>query len=234
MSEFLVIDLTEPLREDSEVYPGDPKPRKRVFTTLEKDGFLHHIYEIGDHHFHPHGDAPKHYSGDERGFEIFGLDYAFHRACLIDLSSIGKASAGITFITEITEQHLLPFANIITKRGALLIRTGYDKWLEAGKPHQPHLIPYLTKQAAAFLAGFKSLRVVGIDSITFDPAGSGKPVKDAHNLLREKFIVESLVHLHEIPRDHAHDFTLQTSAVRIVGATGGPVVAYAYISMPAP
>ena len=41
---FLVVDLTEPLREDAEVYPGDPKPEKTTFCTFESHGCQHHVY----------------------------------------------------------------------------------------------------------------------------------------------------------------------------------------------
>jgi kynurenine formamidase len=49
--------------------------------------------------------------------------------------------------------------------------------------------------------------------------------------LKNTMILEALVHLHEIPVEHSMSFDLQTSPVRIVGATGGPVVAYAYIGI---
>jgi kynurenine formamidase len=42
-------------------------------------------------------------------------------------------------------------------------------------------------------------------------------------------IVESMVNLHSIPKDKSSSFDLQTSPVRIVGATGGPITAYAFI-----
>ncbi len=100
------------------------------------------------------------------------------------------------------------------------------KWLESNLPHEPELLPFLTPEAAGYLASFKNLKVVGTDSLTVDPPGSHL----AHQFLKEKLIVESLVHLHCIPTDQRSAFDLQTSPVRIIGATGGPVIAYAYIS----
>lgn len=128
-AEYLVIDLTQPLKLDVEVYPGDPKPQKQVFSDIKKTGYQHHVYKIGDHNFQSHGDAPNHQNLalKGKGFEFFGLDYCFNRACLIDLSDL----------IEIKKHHLEPFAKLFSKVGAVLIRTGYDKWIEKNKPHDP-------------------------------------------------------------------------------------------------
>jgi kynurenine formamidase len=99
--------------------------------------------------------------------------------------------------------------------------------LENNFPHKPELLPYLTGEAAEFLASFKNLKVVGTDSLTVDPDGSHK----AHQFLKEKLIVESMVHLHKIPEKNRSRFDLQTSPVKIIGATGGPVIATAFVEI---
>lgn len=231
---YLVIDLTEPLSEKTKVYPGDPKPKKEVFSDINKTGFQHHVYSIGDHNFHPHGDAPNHQNKElqHKGFETFGLDYCFNTACLIDLSSSKEAMKidSIKYLVEVKKHHLAPFAKTIAKKSAVVIRTGYDKWVEANKSHNPKNIPYLSKDAADFIAGFKNIKVIGTDSLTVD-ACREKPIHYAHKLFKEKLIVESMVHLYEIPPNARSNFHLQTSPVRIVGATGGAIVAYAFIGL---
>ncbi len=228
---YMVIDLTEPLDLAVEVYPGDPKPQKEVFSDIEKSGYQHHIYKLGDHNFHPHGDAPSHQNPDlkELGFECFDISYCFNRACLIDLSSAEGAvtTEGIRFITRIERKHIEPFADRLESVGAVVIRAGYDRWLESNRPHSPEFIPYLTEDASRFISSFEGVKVVGIDSITIDPPGGHA----SHRALREKMIVESLVHLYEIPTNDRPAFDLQTTPVRIVGATGGPVVAYAFVEL---
>jgi kynurenine formamidase len=57
--EFLVVDLTEPLRSDIEVYPGEPKPTKEVISDIREHGFQYNVFRLGEHNFHPHGDAPR-------------------------------------------------------------------------------------------------------------------------------------------------------------------------------
>lgn len=230
-SEFLVIDLTNPLSLNQEVYPGDPKPKRTVFSDIEETGWHHYIHELGDHHFQPHGDAPNHQNPDmmDQGFEKFDLTYSFNQAFLIDFSLSAKAQEinGIPILVETTKADLLPFEDLFLEREAVVLRTGYDKWLEKNFPHDPQLLPYLTPDAAEYLASFKNLKIVGTDSLTVDPDGS----HIAHQWLKDKFIVESMVHLHHIPEENRNQFDLQTSPLRVIGATGGPVIAYAFIEM---
>ena len=228
---FLAIDLTHPLTLNQEVYPGDPRPKRTIFTDMEETGWHHYIHELGDHHFQPHGDAPNHQNPElmDKGFESFDLDFCFNQAFMIDLSGSGQAEEinGIRFLLEITPEHLVPFEKLFREKGAVVIRTGYDLWLEKNLPHDPDKLPYLTPDAAEYITSFKNIKVVGTDSMTVDPDGSHA----AHRLLKEKLIVECMVHLHEIPGDKISAFDLQTSPVRIVGATGGPVTAYAFIEI---
>ena len=230
-SSFLAIDLTQPLTLDKEVYPGDPKPERHVFTDIHKTGWHHYVHQLGDHLFAPHGDAPNHQniSDIDKGFEIYDIDYCFNSACMIDLSDSenSKEVDQIKFITEITKKDLVPFTSLLLNKGAVIIRTGYDLWTEKNYPHNPDLLPYLTGEASEFLASFKNIKVVGTDSLTVDPDGSHV----SHQLLKEKLIVESLVHLYHIPLENRNEFDLQTSPIRITGATGGPITAYAYIEI---
>jgi kynurenine formamidase len=228
---FNVINLTKPLTLDQEVYPGDPKPVRKIFTDIDDTGWHHYIHELADHHFQPHADAPNHQNPElkDRGIEAFDMDFFFNQAFLIDLST-DKNSVninGINFIIEVSKKHFEPYKKYLEQKSAVLIRTGYDKWLEKNLPHKPELLPYLTKDAAEFIASFKNIKVVGTDSITVDPPES----HTAHKLLKDKLIVESLVNLHNIPKENAMEFDLETSPVKIVGATGAPVIAYAFIEV---
>jgi len=230
---FLVIDLTKPISENVEVYPGDPKPKKRVFSNIHETGFEHYIQEIGDHNFIPHCDAPKHQISylQDRGVEVFNNSkYWFNKACLIDLSNSLEAREieGIKYLVKITKEHLLPFKEVINKKNAILIRSGYDEWIELNKKHFPGNIPHLTKEAAEFIASFDNLNVFGIDSITIDSPQSHL----AHEILTSnKLVVESLVHLNKIPIKSRFDFTLQTKPLIIDKATGAPITAFAYIAI---
>lgn len=228
---YLIIDLTKPLTLDTEVYPGDPKPKRKIFSDMDKTGWHHYIHELGDHNFQPHGDAPNHQNIDlkDKGFEIFNIEYCFNSACLIDLSDLDEAKEfdNIKYLIEVKKKHLEKFSKEFSQVGAVIIRTGYDKWLEKNKPHIPENLPYLSKDAAEFISSFKNIKVIGIDSLTVDTIGK----HEVHKIFKNILIIESLVHLYAIPLKERLNFDLQTSPVRIVGATGGPVIAYAFISL---
>ena len=221
---YQIINLTEPLRQEVEVYPGDPKPVKKVFSKQEDSGFNHNIWSLGEHNFHPHGDAPLHYqpnqtnqSNSNKSFDKFGIDYFFNSALIIDLSEKGEIREGIKYLAKIKREDLEPFKEKLSKKTAIIIRTGYDRWLEANKKHTK--TPELTKEAAEYLAQFSNLRVIGTDSLTI-----GNLL--AHLHLSKMLIVESLVNLYSIP---VKEFDLQTFPIAVEGSTGGPIAAMAFV-----
>ncbi len=230
-SKFLVVDLTKTFTLDIEVYPGDPKPVRKIFTDIEKDCCHHYIHEFADHHFQPHADAPNHQNIELQhlGIETFGLDYVFNSAFMIDLSGKKEAAEinGIKIFKEIKKEHLTPFNDQFSTKGAVVIRTGYDIWLENNLPHKLELIPYLTAEAAEYIASFENIKVVALDSISVDHPDTNV----SHKILKEKMIVESMVNLYGIPENARLDFDLETAPLKIKGATGSPVSAFAFIKI---
>jgi len=226
---FLVISLNQPLTENQELFPGDPNITKELFTDINQTGYHHYVWKISDHHFHPHADAPNHQNLELQHQDLthFDLSYQFNPACLIDLSQVSEAETinQIQFLTKIEKHHLQPHTNLFSQKGAVIIRTGYDRWLEANHPHNLKRIPYFTKKAGEFLTQFSNLKVIGVDSLTVDELRS----HTVHQLFKEKLIVESLVNLHQIPKENHQNFNLQTSPIAIKGATGGPVTTFAFI-----
>ena len=204
---------------------------KEIFSEIESCGYEHYIHKIGDHNFQPHADAPKHQNNDtqEMGIEFFNKEeYIFNKSCLIDLSLSNDSEVyeDIKYLIKITKEHLKPFEEILEKVGAILLRTGYDKWLENNKKHNPKNIPYLDKDAVDFINSFPNIKVIGIDSLTIDFPGDHY----AHNkFTKNKLVVESMVNLSKIPKENVLNFTLMTKPVVITGATGGPIIAYAFI-----
>jgi kynurenine formamidase len=219
---FTVIDLTEPLREDLQVYPGDPKPKKKLVSSFKSGGCLHYAYTIGDHNFHPHGDAPNHQNPQlkNKGFESWGLDVVFNRACLIDVTG-----AKNKILKVVTAEHLLPYKDCMKRSAAVVIRTGYDKWLQENRRHVKTDIPYFDRAAIDMIASCAKLKVIATDSLTIDAPGDHY----GHRKLKNKLIVECLVNLYRIPKKDRMSFDLQTSPIAIVGASGGPILAYAYV-----
>lgn len=223
-----VVDLTLPISPDTEVFPGDPTIDRSVFSTCAETGFEHYVHAIGDHACVPHADAPKHQNPDRQhqGVEIFGLADEFHRARLIDLTGADEVVTidGIAMLQAVDRHHLED--HDLSGVSAVVVRTGAEAWRLSGRPFRPECISYFTPAAGEYLRDQGQLRVVAIDSLTVDHVVPGAPVHTVHQLLVDKIIVESVVHLDELTRD---TFLLQVALLRIVGATGCPVIARAYL-----
>ena len=206
--ELTVISLNNTLSNETEVFPGDPKPKTKIFSTIDS-GYEHHIQTFSDHNFQPHGDAPKHQTKGGISFDQIPLEFEFNKALMITINEI-----------IITKEHIQPYLEKLNKVTAVILNTGYHKHLEQNLPHIPDKIPYLTKQAADLL-NKNNLKVIATDSLTVDSLNDHY----AHQLFKDKLIVESLINLNKL----LEEFTLQTSLLRIKDATGGPILAYAYI-----
>jgi len=226
---FKVINLTEPVNENTEVYPGDPVIEKETVCTFEKNNCQYNSYKIGDHVFHPHGDAKKHHNPEYKndGFEQWNEKYFFNEALLIDLSSSGEATElnGIKYHKVISRKDIEHYEDLIYQKSALVIRTGYDKYIEQNYKHVLDDIPYFDISAGEYISKFENINVVAIDSLTVDKPGTNK----VHRVLKEKLIVESMVKLYKIPEEFINNFTLQTQPISIINSTGGPVVANAFL-----
>jgi len=225
-----IISLMNPLDTNVCVFPGDPEPKlHRVFSEISKTGYQHHEYLVGDHVFHPHWDAQTHQNiipAGEKSKE-YTPEYWSNPSFLIDLSKVPEAKDfdGIKYLAKITKKHLEAFTELFQTKGAVLIRTGYDKWLEENRPHIGENLPYFEKEAAEWIASFENIRVVGIDSLTIDPPG----IHFAHWALKEKLIGESFPYLYKIPLESKENFTLISIPIVIKKATGGPLAAAAVI-----
>ena len=55
----MIIDLSQPITEDTPVYPGDPSVQIKQAGELTKDGFCDHVVTMGTH-VGTHIDAPMH------------------------------------------------------------------------------------------------------------------------------------------------------------------------------
>lgn len=136
------------------------------------------------------------------------IDSPFHRykdgKDLADLSMNSLADLEVTVIRvdgdkvkAIDESF---FHSLSLEKKAVLVHTGWDKYWRTDHYFENH--PFLTKEAAAFLAAEK-VKLVGIDSHNIDDtSGKSRPV---HSILLKNDIpiVEHLTNLKEVPDEGA-------------------------------
>ncbi len=227
------VDLFMILRLDSVGYPTDPHPivTRETIADDPKAEWLHFRHSILDHAGTPHCDFDVHHwrkgkgLGDNCRSELF-----YHNAVIIDLSDSKDAVAhsndapDVKYVREIRPEHFTKESiAMMAEKQAVIIRTGFDKVIEANIKAGLEELPYITEEAAKMIAGLKNIRVVGIDSRTVDYYKT----KVSHPAFRGLLILESCVGLWGIPKDKHNDFTLATPYIGVEGATGTQVVAHA-------
>ncbi len=172
-----VIDLTRPMRDGMEAYPGDvPGLAVEHLARFPEDEYAMSRFALLHAHCGTHFDSPRHFIADGA-----------------DVSEVPLIAAPIVVITtdapEIGPEEL--------SRGrlagkAVLIHTGWDKQVGTARYYRDY--PIVTPAAAKFLAG-QGIAVLGLDTPSPDPPDSSDyPVH--HILLGAGIpIVEGLVNL---------------------------------------
>ncbi len=80
----MIIDLSQPITEETPVYPGDPRVKIEAAGMLEKDGFCDHVITLGTH-VGTHIDAPMHMIADGKTVEEVPVERFISRGVCIDV-----------------------------------------------------------------------------------------------------------------------------------------------------
>lgn len=211
-----IIDLSVPLSESTQVYPGDPAPRAEPATTIEADGFNTLSLRIGSQ-TGTHVDAPYHFRAD--GPRIDELDLALFagEGAVVDLTGLAPR-------TRITWDAVAPSAGRLRPGVMALLHTG---WADHYGTSAYFDHPYLDADACRRMLGL-GVRTFLLDLPSIDETpdgthtGEGFPV---HHLVAEAggVIGENLRNFGRI------DFTPFVSCLplRLTGADGAPARAVA-------
>lgn len=216
-----VVDLSHPIRAGLVTYPGLPAPVITPHLTRE--------------------DSRARYApGTEFAMDVITmigntgtyLDSPYHRyadggdLASLDLSTLVGLRAEVVHVDDATDRSVPAevFFDRDVAGAAVLVHTGWDAHF--GTPAYASGAPYLTEEAAAYLAEQGAV-LVGIDSLNIDDTESGgsRPV---HSLLLAEgvHVVEHLTRLGELPARGAR-FTAAPPAVEGFGTF--PVRAFAEV-----
>nr|WP_246311655.1 cyclase family protein [Leifsonia naganoensis] len=214
-----VVDLSHTIRAGLVTYPGLPAPVITPHLTRE--------------------DSRARYApGTEFAMDVITmigntgtyLDSPYHRyadggdLASLDLSTLVGLRAEVVHVDDSTSRGVPAevFFDREVAGAAVLVHTGWDAHF--GTPAYASGAPYLTEEAAAYLAG-QGAALVGIDSLNIDDTegGGARPV---HSLLLAEgvHVVEHLTRLGELPARGAR-FTAAPPAVEGFGTF--PVRAFA-------
>lgn len=180
-----MVDLSHVVGAGTVVYPGDPEPRLRVHSTIERDGFNVLSVAIGSQ-TGTHVDAPYHVDAGTPRIGELPLERFFGPAVVVDVSGLGARE-------RITWQHVAPYAERLRPGTIVLLRTGWSTryGTDAYFDH-----PFLEAEAARRMLEL-GVRTFCVDAINIDETpdaehpGVGFPVHhliaEAHGVIGENF-----------------------------------------------
>lgn len=172
-----VIDLTQTIVNNMQVYPGDAPPNLHQTHTTPKDGYSNYQLTIGMH-TGTHIDGPMHMLDTTRFVADFPLDNFIGKACIIDISK-EKVFSNVPLIKEKSKGCTI-----------LLFYTGFGQFFGTDKYLSDY--PIVTNEVAEAITE-SNIKLVALDSLSPDIA----PYNVHRTLLRKNvFLAENLTNLH--------------------------------------
>jgi kynurenine formamidase len=172
-----------------------------------------------------------------QGIEVYPKERLVNRAVLLDVARF-KGVDALAPGQEITADDLEATAKAegveIRPGDSVLIRTGYGKFFEADRAKYTGFRPGPGESAARWLAS-KKIFLVGDDQLSFEVVPEKGTNFPAHRILIAEngiYLVENL-NLEELARvlaeERVYEFLLVLNPLRIRGATGSPLNAFAIV-----
>ena len=213
-----LVDLSVPLDERTQTYPGDPALELVPHSTVRRDGFNLLAVRMGTQ-TGTHVDAPFHFEDDAPTLDRLPLSVFVGPCIVADVTAVGARQ-------PITEQHLEPVLAGLTAGTIVLLHTGWSRHFGTSA-YFDH--PYLEGNACRALLD-AGVRTIGIDAINLDETpdddhpGVGFPV---HHLVARAHgvLCENLTNLAAVrfPQPIA-----SLLPIAFTGTDGAPVRAVAY------
>ncbi len=203
-------DLTHPMRNGQQSFPGDPVLKISPHATIEKERYNVSQLSMGSHQG-THLDAPFHFVADGRRLDQMPLEWFYGPATLLRIPKPPRAN--------ITVEDLKPFENRLVEGARVIYETGWSR--HYGKDDFFTDFPSLTQEAATYLAG-RRIRLLGMDTPT-----PSRDYYEVHHILQQRpaeiVIVEALANLDSLPED----FLFIGFPLRLEGGDGSPIRAVA-------
>lgn len=225
-----IVDLTYTLNASSPYWPGDDyQPFElKTIATLEEDGVLSKVLTLPEH-LGTHIDAPNHFEADRPGVDKILPEDLFAAGVVIDIAPQAEQDPDYALSLADVERWESEHGRIPDK-AVVLVHTGwgrfwtnYDRYKNQDVRGILHF-PGVSKEAAEFLVSERSIRGMGIDTLSIDPG----PSKDfaVHHVLNKarRYALENVANLDKLP---AKGFHLIIAPIKVETGTGGPTRIFA-------
>jgi kynurenine formamidase len=199
-----LLDLSHPLADGDEAYPGDPGVAYRTVHTVDEDGYHVTLIEMGSH-VGTHLDAPRHIDDSGRTVEALELGKLVGPAIVVDVD-LGGTDA-------ITRSNIDLDVAELAGGERLLFRTGWAS--RRGKPGFFTEFPDLDVALATELAA-AGVSLIGLEQ----PSVHRTVHKEVHRILlgAETIIVEAMSGLERLRSKKVHLMCLPLPHVGLDGA----------------
>lgn len=222
-----IVDLTHDLSEAAPYIPvpGITFPFKLTpIATVEKNGVAAFRWDIHEH-IGTQIDAPSHFFVDGKTLDAIDVGSLIVPLAVVDLRERARRDAD----ASVTVADILAWENKhgrLPAGAAVFMSSGWDtriadakSFLNADAQNTLHF-PGFSAEVAEFLVRERDVAGIGVDTLSLDP-GVDKAYR-AHKawLAAGKWGVELVANLGRVPLSGA---TVFVGAVKVKGATGGPV-----------
>ena len=195
-------DLTHVFTEGFPVYTGN-EPTRRTLTTIEGDGFYKQEWTF-DEHSGTHMDAPGHFAPGGRLVPELQTGELFAPAAVIDIS--GRAARDPD--TEVEPDDLLRYERRYGRipRGAVVfMNSGWDRRISDPVAYKnadasgTYHFPGFGLEAVEWLLERRSIRGIGVDTLSLDPGTSTTFAVHARLLGADRYGLENVANVGRIP-----------------------------------
>ncbi|EEG76385.1 cyclase family protein [Dethiobacter alkaliphilus] len=208
------IDLSHLISTNMPVYPGTEPPKMKTACTLSKDSFVEKEITLFTH-TGTHLDAPAHIFPDGKTLDSYPVSGFWGRGVVLDFNDFSRSI--------ITENDVLPYADLIRQADFVLLYTGWSKLWGSHTYFEDY--PVLSADAARFLADF-GLKGVGVDAISVDKVETVDFSVHKTFLAKDTLIIENLTNLELLV---GRQFNFYCFPLKISTADGSPVRAVAIL-----
>ncbi len=226
-----VIDLTHSLANDGPFWPspaGNPFRHEVLRAHLSGAASMAR-YSTPEHHG-THLDAPIHSADGQPSVDSLSAADLFGPAAVVDVSSLCETDPDY----QLTRQDLLDWEGrhgTLPEGAIVLMFTGWSRKWDAPEAYQNQdaegrmHFPGFSADASSFLTEERSIRGIGIDTLSVDAAVAGFGTHRTVNG-SGKFHLENVANLHLLPEIGAY---LIVAPIKIKGGSGGQVRIFATI-----